>query len=179
MADSTSSPFALYKFTSNGDDEATIPDEDAIGFDYGVNEQSTIGITAFKVGVPQRRTDVPNVGVRSTSKPPTSLVAVPIQFDFYVNEKLADQPKPIAKLLKFSLENQDVRGTFKGRFGLRNDSLSSFPEIVPTATEGIVFANLEFDDEITWSQGQTGTVFLEYIGTYADFITRLNTIINA
>jgi len=180
LASSISKPFAFYRLTAGGDTEANIADAEAIGFDYGVNEQSEIGVTGFSVGTPQRRTDVPNVGQRSTTKPATSLVGIPITIDFVLNEKLQAFPKPLAKLLKWSIEAQDIRGTFSnGRFCLRNDDLDSFPTIIAEDIAGIRFVDYTENDEIAWSDHQTGTISLEYVGTYTSLITNLNTIINA
>jgi len=180
MAGSTAFPFALFRFTSGGDTELSIADAEAIGFDYGVNEASEIGVTGFTIGLPQRRTDVPNVGQRSTTKPATSIVGIPITINFVLNEKIASFPKPLAKLLKWSIEAQDIRGTFSnGRFCVRNDNLDSLPLILAEDIAGIRFVDYSMDDEISWSDHQTGTIFLEYVGTYTSFITNLNTIINA
>lgn len=170
----------MYRFSASGDTESNLGDAEAIGFDYGVNEDSEIGVTEFKIGTPQRPTDVPNVGQRSTSKPATSLMMIPITIGFVLNEKFQSNPKPLAKLLKWSIDFQTVRGTFtKGRFCLRNDKLSSLPEIIAEDAAGIVFLDLVIDDEIQWSDHQTGTIYLAYVGEYSSFITNLNTIINA
>ena len=181
MADSTTFPFSLYRLTAGGDTENSIGDAEGLGFEYGVNEQTQgIGVTGFQVGVPQRRTDIPNVGQRSTSKPATSLISVPITIDYIVNEKRQNNPKPLAKLTKWSLESQDIRGVYtKGRFSLRNDNLDSFPEIIAELVSGIRFVDFIENDEIEWSDHQTGQIQLEYVGVYASFITNLNTIINA
>jgi len=180
MADSTTFPFSIFRYTSNGDTEANINDSEAIGFQYGISEPDLIGVIGFNIGIPQRRTDVPNVGQRSTEKPATGLIAIPITIPILINEKSQDVPKPLAKLLKFSLENQTVRGVFtKGRFGLRNDNLMGLPTIIPEVESGIKFINFSLDDEINWTTHQTGTIELEFVGDYASFITNLNTIINA
>ena len=180
LASSTTKPFALYRFTGGADTEAGIADAEAIGFDYGINENSEIGVVGFSLGIPQRRTDVPNVGQRSTSKPATSLVAVPITIEFVVNEKVQDNPKPLAKLMKFSLEDQTVRGTYsQGRFGLRADDINSLPTIDPVNDAGIKFVDFNFTDELEWSDHQTGQIQLEFVGAYTAFVTLLTAIINA
>ena len=105
---------------------------------------------------------------------------MPITIDFLVNEKKRDNPKPIAKLTKWSLEDQSVRGIFPhGRFCLRADDISSLPTILSKSTAGIRFVDFVWHDEIDWSTHQTGQIQLEYVGSYIDFITSLNTIINA
>lgn len=180
MANSLSFPFSIYRLTTGGDTELSIGDAEGLGFEYGIDRDIALGLTSFQVGIPQRKTDVPNVGQRSTSKPATSLVSFPINIGFIVNETVQDNPKPLAKLMKWSLEDQDVRGTFsKGRLCLRNDNATSLPEIIAELDAGIRFVDIIWDDEVDWSNHQTGTIQLEYVGTYTSFITNLNTIINA
>ena len=178
MADSTSSPFALYRFTDVADTESNIVDGESIGLEYGIDEDSKGGVTTFKIGVPQRQTDVPNVGgVRETTKPATSLISVPITLGVLINEKVSDQPKIQARFLKFSIDNQDVRGVFpKGRFGLRNDKLSGFPTINPTLTAGIRFVNYELEDQLPWTNHQTVNIPLEFVGNYTAYLALLEAI---
>jgi hypothetical protein len=185
LASSTTKPFAFYILTQPTDTEAALPDSEAIGFDYGIDESSVIGVVGFSIGEPQRSTDVPNIasgasGERSSSHPDTGIITVKFTIDFIVNEKFQNNPKPIAKLLKWSLRDQTVRGDFpKGRFCLRNDKMNSLPTILATATAGIKMINLSVSDEIEWSDHQTGTIECEYTGDYNTLITNLNTIINA
>ncbi len=185
MASSTSKPFAFYIKTMVSDTEAALPDSEAIGFDYGVNEDTEIGVTGFHIGEPQRATDVPAIAEtaaneRASSHPDTGIISVEFQIDFLVNEKISGFPKNIAKLLKWSVRAQTVRGDMKrGRFCLRNDKMGALPTIIADNDAGIKFKNLTIDDQIEWSDHQTGTIFLEYVGDYTKFQTDLNTIINA
>jgi hypothetical protein len=180
LASSTSKPFAFYRLTAGTDTEANLGDAEAIGFDYGINEDSVIGVVGFNVGVPQRPTDVPNVGERSTAHPATSLVSIPITIDIVINEKTQDNPKPIAKLLRWSIEDQTVRGTFsEGRFCLRNDKMAAFPNIIAVISGGIKFIDFNFTDEIEWSNHQTGQIKLEYVGAYTPWLVLLDAIIDA
>jgi hypothetical protein len=180
MAGSTAFPFSFYRLTGGGDTEVSIANAEAQGFDYGINEDSEIGVVGFNFGAPQRPTDVPNVGERSSSHPSTSIVSVPINIDFVVNEKISAFPKSIAKFLKWSLEDQTVRGTYThGRFALRNDKMGSLPTLLPTADVGIKFIDFNVTDEIEWSDHQTGTIKLELVGDYTALIALLTTIIGA
>lgn len=180
LASSTGKPFAFYRLTSPSDNEGNLPEKESIGFDYGVNEDSEIGVVGFQMGVPQRNTDVPNVGQRSTSKPATSIVSLPISIDFVVNEKQQSNPKPIAKLTKWSLEDQTVRGIYsRGRFELRNDKMTSLPVLVAGVNIGIKFVDLIINDQIEWSDHQTGTIKIEFVGTYTTFISQLTSLIGA
>ena len=170
-------PFALYRFTASGDTEATIADTEAIGLDYGITETSDAGVVAFTHGVPQRRTDIPNVGSRKTTRPATTLVTVPITFTVAINEKTADQAAIQARFTMFSLQEQDVRGVFtEGRFGLRNDRLTGFPDINPTSMAGIRFVNYELNDMIEWTNHQIATVELEFVGDYTAYIADLEAL---
>jgi hypothetical protein len=177
MADSTTSPFSIYRLTAAIDTEANIANSEAIGLEYGIGESIAAGVVAFKVGVPQRRTDVPNVGVRETTRPATGLVSVPIEFTVVINEKVSDQTAIQARFLKFSLDDQDVRGIFTpGRFGLRNDKLSGFPEIIPATTFGIRFVDYVIDDQIEWTNHQLSTVKVEFVGKYTAYIALLEAL---
>lgn len=177
MADSTSSPFALYRFTVAGDTESSIADKESIGLNYGINEGDKAGVIAFSHGVPQRRTDVPNVGTRKTTRPATTLVTVPITLSVAVNEKISDQAAIQARFELFSLQEQDVRGVFsEGRFGLRNNNLTGFPTINPTLTAGIRFVNYTLNDMIEWTNHQILTIELEFVGTYTAYITLLEAL---
>ncbi len=178
MADSTTKDFAIYRFTSGSDTEATINDSEAIGLDYGVNESSDGGVVSFSVGVPQRQTDVPNVGgVRQTTQPATSLISVPITVGVLINEKVQDQAQFQARLLKFAIDNQDVRGVYsKGRFGLRNDKMTGFPTINPTNTAGIRFGALDLDDMINWTPHQIVDIPLLFVGDYTAYLALLEAI---
>lgn len=170
----------MFRKTLITDTEVSLGDAEAIGFDYGITETSEIGVVEFSFGVPQRPTDVPNVGQRSTSKPATSIVSVPIDIGFVLNEKVQDNPKPLAKLQKWSLEDQTVRGVMShGRFCLRADDVNSLPDIIANAAAGIKFVDLIINDQIEWSDHQTGTIKLEYVGDYTGFITALTAIITA
>jgi len=185
LASSTSKPFAFYILTTGTDTEANLPDSEAIGFDYGVNEASEIGVIGFHIGAPQRPTDVPAIAEtsgneRASSSPDTGIVTVKFDINFLVNEKIASFPKNIAKLLKWSVRAQTVRGIYKrGRFCLRNDKMGALPTILADNDAGIKFIDLTIDDEIEWSDHQTGTIHLLYTGDYTTFQTNLNTIINA
>lgn len=177
MADSVSSPFALYRFTTAGDTEVSIPNNEAIGIDYGIKEGDNAGVIAFNHGVPQRRTDVPNVGTRKTSRPATTLVTVPINITVAINEKISDQAPIQSRFELFSLQEQDVRGVYtQGRFGLRNDNLTGFPTINPTDTAGIRFVNYNLVDMIEWTNHQILTVELEFVGTYTAYIALLEAL---
>lgn len=177
MADSTSSPFALYRFTTGSDTEANIADKEAIGLNYGITETSTAGVVAFSHAVPQRRTDIPNVGSRKTTRPATTLVTVPIKFTVAINEKITDQAAIQARFELFSLQEQNVRGIFtEGRFGLRNDNLTGFPTINPTIDAGIRFVNYELNDMIEWTNHQIVTIELEFVGDYAAYIALLQAL---
>ena len=50
MADSTASPFSLYRLTAAADTEASIADAEALGFDFGANEQTNVGIIGLRLG---------------------------------------------------------------------------------------------------------------------------------
>lgn len=177
MADSTTLPFALYRFTVDGDTEASIDDSESIGLNYGIEEGDAGGVIAFSHGVPQRRTDVPNVGTRKTTRPATTLVTVPINFTVAVNEKIEDQAAIQARFELFSLQDQAVRGVYtQGRFGLRNTSLSGFPTINPTDVAGIRFVNYLLNDMIEWTNHQILTVELEFVGTYTAYIALLQAL---
>jgi len=177
MADSLTSPFALVRYTVATDTETNLADSEAIGLNYGITEGDAAGVIAFSHGVPQRRTDVPNVGTRKTSRPATTLVTVPLNFTVAVNEKIANQAAIQARFELFSLQEQDVRGIFsEGRFGLRNDNLTGFPTIVPTQTAGIRFVDYLLNDMIEWTNHQLLTVQLEFVGDYTAYIALLQAL---
>lgn len=177
MADSTNLPFALYRFTVGSDTEASIPNSEAIGLEYGITETSSAGVVAFSHGVPQRKTDVPNVGARITTRPATTLVTVPIKFTVAINEKVSDQAAIQARFELFSLKEQNVRGVFtEGRFGLRNDKLTGFPTINPTILAGIRFVNYDLIDMLEWTNHQLVTIELEFVGDYTEYITLLEAL---
>jgi len=177
LADSTTSPFALYRFTTGSDTEANIVNSEAIGLNYGITETSDAGVVVFSHGVPQRRTDVPNVGARTTTRPATTLVTVPIKFTVAINEKTSDQAAIQARFELFSLQEQNVRGIFtEGRFGLRNDNLTGFPTINPTVLAGIRFVNYELNDMLEWTNHQLVTVELEFVGDYTAYIALLQAL---
>ena len=123
MADSTTLPFALYRFTTGSDTEANIADSEAIGLNYGITETSDAGVVAFNHGVPQRRTDVPNVGARTTTRPATTLVTVPIKFTVAINEKITDQAAIQARFdLFYALANSNDRYVDSIRFNEGNNT---------------------------------------------------------
>lgn len=177
MADSTTSPFSIFRLTTAGQTETSIGDSEAIGMEYGVSETTGVGVISYKVGVPQRRTDVPNVGIRKTTRPATGLVTVPIDFTVIFNEKTSNQTTKQARFLKFCLDDQDVRGIFtNGRFGLRNNNTLGIPQFFPTQTAGIRFVNYEIDDQLQWSNHLIATVQMEFVGDYAAYILLLEAI---
>jgi len=178
-------PLGFFIFTASGDTEALLPDSESIGMDYGVDENTIIGCIGFHIGEPQRVTDVPNIAEtaaaeRSSSHPDTGIISVDITIDFLINEKTQSNPKPLAKLLKWSVRAQTVRALYpRGRFCLRNDKLGGLPTILADNLSGIRFKNLAMDDQIEWSDHQTGTIFLEFVGDYSAWVVLLNAIINA
>lgn len=177
MADSTSLPFALTRFTAASDTETNLADSESIGLNYGITEGDAAGVIAFSHGVPQRKTDVPNVGTRKTTRPATTLVTVPINLTVAINEKIADQAAIQARFELFSLQEQDVRGVFsEGRFGLRNDNLTGFPTIIPSVISGIKFVDYLLNDMIEWTNHQILTIQLEFVGKYNDYITKLKAL---
>ena len=172
MADSTTFPFALIRYTASTDTEVSLANAEALGLQYGLDETFPAGITNFKVGITQRKTDVPNIGQRSTAKQDTGLTSFPISFDIVFNSKVTDVYKSIAKLLYFSAEPQIVRGVYKeGRFGLRINSLSSLFNIVPTNIYGIKFIDISWQDLIENGGLSIANVNLEVVGTYSALVT--------
>ncbi len=165
----------LFRLTASGDTQANINANEKIEMLYGISETEAIGVIDFSVGVPQRRTDVPNVGgVRKTTRPATGLVSVPITMQVVINETSSDQAKLQARFLRFSLDQQDIRSLYpEGRFGLENKKLSGFPKITPDSMSGIRFVNYSIDDQIAWSNHQLLTVELEFVGDYTDYLAAL------
>lgn len=178
MADSTTSPFSITRLTETGDTEVSIDDKEAVGLEYGVaNDDTPAGVISFSIGIPQRIPDVPVLDERQSSRPATGLVGVPIKFTIIINETKVDQEKLKARFKKFGLDEQTVRGKYtEGRFGLRNDSYSGFPEIVPTIDSGLRFVSYVEDDQLSWSQHQIATVEMLFVGKYAAYIALLEAI---
>ncbi len=178
MANSVAKDFSIFRFTNPGDTEAGIVDKEAVGMDYGVNEQSDIGVISFRPVGDNRRTDVPNPSQRSSSKPDTGIAGTVYQLDMIVNEKLSDS-KAYAKLFKYYLEDNVVRGIFsKGRIGLRNDKFQggSF-DIIPTNTTGFKILHVEAEDDVLWGGFIPISIQLEFGGNPATLIANLDTYI--
>lgn len=178
MASSTSEPFSIFRFTSNGDTESNLSDDEAIGMKYHMAEGVSIGVVSFgPVRISDRKTDVPNVAQRSRSTPPTGLGAFEVPIDIIINEKEVDQDSVLAKLLKFKLEGQRVKQVFnKGRFGMRNDAKTHF-NFVPTLDFGCKFLDFQYTDDIVWGGYQTARIIMEVSGDYSAVITNLNGLI--
>jgi len=108
MASSTSKAFAIFRLTAPADTEGNIVNNEAIGFDYGVNEITDAGIISWRPSGDKRRTDISNPDQEVFRKPDTGNANMSYDLDFIINEKSADSVA-VAKLFKFYLQRNEVR----------------------------------------------------------------------
>ncbi|KKN76244.1 hypothetical protein LCGC14_0372700 [marine sediment metagenome] len=151
MADSTTFPFAIFRFTGAGDTELSIGNNEAVGMDIGLDDNSNkkIGLLSYRPVFDSRRTDVPNPDQESTTVPDTGLIPTGFELDIIVNEKVDDNID-LAKLSKFSLQPKAIRDFYsEGRFGIRYDA-KSYLNVTPTNVLGLKLIHYDFIDDFVW-----------------------------
>lgn len=151
MADSTTFPFSIFRFTGAGDTELSIGNNEAVGMNIGLDDNTNqkIGLLSYRPVFDARRTDVPNPDQESTSVPDTGLIPTGFELDIIVNEKVDDNID-LAKLSKFSLQPKTIRDFYsKGRFGIRYDA-KSYLNVTPTNVLGLKLIHFDFIDDFVW-----------------------------
>jgi len=178
MASSVSKDAAIFRFTNPGNSEGTIPDSEAVGMDYGIDESTDIGIISFKPIGDKRRTDVGNPFQSSSTKPDTGIAVTQYQLDMIVSEKLADS-SAVAKFFKFYFDENSIRGLFRGRIGIRLDKFQggSF-DIIPNSVAGFKIIHVEAQDDLVWGGFIPVSITLEFIGNPIGLVIALTNYIN-
>lgn len=136
--------------------------------DYGLTEQTDIGVLSMRPIGDARRTDVPNPDQRTIRKPDTGLAGLQFQIDMIINEKFTDS-KAAAKLFLFYLEANVVRAKFgQGRIGVRFDKFQggSF-DIIPSNVLGCKIIHVEVDDQLSWGGYIPMSAIIEVVGNNA------------
>lgn len=175
MADSTSFPFAIFRFTGATDTEANIGNNEAVGMNIGLDDNSNekIGLLSYRPVFDSRRTDVPNPDQESTSVPDTGLIPTGFELDIIVNEKVDDNID-LAKVAKWSLQPKAIRDFYsKGRFGIRYNA-KAYLNVTPTNVLGLKLIHYDFLDDFVWGGLDHVKLTFALGGNPAAIITAIN-----
>jgi len=146
--------------------------------DYGITEQTDVGIISLRPIGDLRRTDVPNPDQRTIRKPDTGVAGFQFQMDMIVNEKITNSKSP-AKLFVMYLEANVVRGIFgQGRIGVRFDKFQSGSfDVTPNNIQGCKIVHVEVDDQLSWGGYLPMSAIIEVVGNPTTVIAALKSFI--
>ena len=163
MANSISFTASIYRLTSTGDTESNIPDDEAIGLEYGMKDTSSIGIISWEWDIPSRHTDVPAPANKALTNPDTGLAPLTLKIGIKVNEKVTGN-RQVGILSLWGLQDKEVRNVFsKGRFGIRNDK-KPWMNYIPVNEAGWKLVDVNIDDVLQWGGMIDALLTLEFGG---------------
>ena len=180
MASSTSKDVAIFRMTSATDTEANLSNDSSVGMDYGMTDQSVLGVVTYDWKFPSRRTDVPAPANKGITNPDVGLTAPTLTVGILVSEKLGPPGnRQVGLLSLWALQDKEIRGVFsKARLGIRNNK-KPWCNFVPTNTAGWKIVDSSFGDDIIYGGKHDITLTFEFGGDSTQLAAQIQASLNS